>query len=295
MTVREDTDMQSPELDAREGQPGQRPAGCSRRALLQCGAAVCALPALVPLAGCAPRIDLPTAIALDAPVDDIATVALSRVPELLAPGGSLILHPEGLDADGRPISVLVVNSTTQGLLAWDAYCPHAGCEVAWDDGPSEVVCPCHLSRFAVDGTVKNPPAQENLRAYPVKLQRSNQVLSVDLNGSGDLFPAAVSGVVSFTLAQLPALATVGGSVTSYSRGVVHPLLVFRTGANTIEAFDARCPHLGCSVYGAGQVLICKCHGSLFGLDGSVKLGPATQPLKEFAVAFDGTNVAVTVG
>ncbi|MBS2026077.1 MAG: Rieske 2Fe-2S domain-containing protein, partial [Deltaproteobacteria bacterium] len=44
--------------------------------------------------------------------------------------------------------------------------------------------------------------------------------------------------------------------------------------------------------GAGQVLICKCHGSLFTFDGQVKLGPADQPLRALTATFDGTTVTV---
>jgi Rieske Fe-S protein len=62
----------------------------------------------------------------------------------------------------------------------------------------------------------------------------------------------------------------------------------------VLAFNARCPHLGCAVQGAKQLFICPCHGSLFGLDGSVKLGPATQPLIALPVTFDGTQVVVKV-
>jgi Rieske Fe-S protein len=48
------------------------------------------------------------------------------------------------------------------------------------------------------------------------------------------------------------------------------------------------------VRGAQKLVICPCHGSLFNLDGSVKLGPSTRPLTLLKVTFDGTTVAVTV-
>ncbi|MBS2024820.1 MAG: Rieske 2Fe-2S domain-containing protein, partial [Deltaproteobacteria bacterium] len=235
---------------------------CGRRALLQCGAAACAGTALAQLPGCAPRIPVPTAIALDAPVDNIVTVALTRVPELLTPGGSLLLHPEGTDASGRPRSILVVNSSDQGLLAWDAYCPHQFCELSWDDGETEAVCPCHLSRFGADGRVKNPPATADLTPHKVALQRSNQVLTVDLSGDVVYPPATAAAggsVITFAIADLPALAKVGGTISGYAKGVAFPILVVRTSATEVEAYDARCPHLGCQIFGAGQVLICKCH------------------------------------
>jgi len=276
--------------------PLDAPGSCSRRALLRCGAAAACAPALAQLAGCAPHISEAHSIDLPAPVGTGVTGPRSRVPEMLTLGSSLILRPDVLDDQGRPAAILAVKSSkipdNGGLLAFNAYCPHAGCEVAWDDANTQVVCPCHLSRFAADGTVLHPPALDNLEPYVIKIQGSAQTLTVDMGGLGGIFPAAVGGVVTFTLQDLPALAKPGGSATGHAAGVKFPLLVIRTGANTVQAFDARCPHLGCAVYGAQQLLICKCHGSLFTLDGSVKLGPAQRPLKALPVTFDGTTAVV---
>jgi Rieske Fe-S protein len=166
--------------------------------------------------------------------------------------------------------------------------------VAWVDREDSVVCPCHLSRFSVNGSVTRPPAAADLDTYGAKLSTDEQTLIVDLSGSAGVFPAASNGTVSFTVQQLPALAQVGGSVTGHAAGVPFPLVVLRASASQVLAFNARCPHLGCAVQGAKQLFICPCHGSLFGLDGSVKLGPATQPLIALPVTFDGTQVVVKV-
>ncbi len=268
-------------------------AGCGRRALMKCGAAAACAPALAQLAGCAPHEGTPITVDVGAPANGIVTVPLTRVPELLVAGGSLLLRAELDDNLGRPVTILAVNSTTQGLLAYDAYCPHAGCELTWDDGKTQVVCPCHQSRFSADGAVLRAPAQEDLQPHPIKIQRVTQQLSVDLGGAGGIFPAAAAdGTVTFTLDLLPALQKVGGSATGGAKGVAFPLLVVRTAASGVAAFDARCTHLGCAVYGAQSLLICKCHGSLFQLDGTVKLGPATAPLRPLRSTFDGTTIVV---
>src|SRR5229473_3945167 len=117
-----------------------------RRALLSCGAA-CAL------AACGKWVDEPIAIEAGTPVKGLLSVPMARVPELARPGGSILLHANAADFLGRRVSVLVANTTSQGLRAYGAYCPHAGCEVAWVDREDSVVCPCHLSRFSVNGTV----------------------------------------------------------------------------------------------------------------------------------------------
>ena len=39
-----------------------------------------------------------------------------------------------------------------------------------------------------------------------------------------------------------------------------------------------CPHLGCEVEAKKDGFLCPCHNSQFNLDGSLKKGPAAQPL-----------------
>jgi cytochrome b6-f complex iron-sulfur subunit len=258
-----------------------------RRALLRCGAA-CAL------AACGKFVDEPVAIEAGTPAKGLLSLPMARMPELARSGGSVLLRVNATDFLGRRVSVLVANTTSQGLRAYGAYCPHAGCEVAWVDSEDSVVCPCHLSRFSVDGAVTHPPAAADLDSYPAKLSPDAQMLIVDLSGSAGVFPAAVGGNVSFTVQQLPALAQVGGSVTGHAAGVPFPLVVLRASTSQMLAFDARCPHLGCAVSGAQKLLICPCHGSLFDVDGSVKLGPAERPLTALPVTFDGTRVVVKV-
>jgi len=265
-----------------------------RRKILRCSLGAACVPALAALGGCAPEVAVPAAIDVPAPVNNLLTIPVQRLPELLRPGGSILLHPAAQDSQGRPLSLLAANTTSQGLCAYQAYCPHAGCEVAWVDGADQVVCPCHLSRFSVKGTVVDPPAQVDLDTYPIKLSGDGQHLTIDLTGAGGLFPPVQNGLVTFTLPQLPQLLSVGGSVTSHSRGVPFPLLVQRTGTRTLQAFDARCPHLGCAVQGQKKIILCPCHGSIFGLDGSVKQGPALGPLTPLPVTFDGTTVVVKV-
>jgi thiosulfate dehydrogenase [quinone] large subunit len=70
-----------------------------------------------------------------------------------------------------------------------------------------------------------------------------------------------------------------------------PSIVLQPKAGTFVAFDAVCPHAGCTVgYDAAQkVIACPCHGSQFNAaTGAVEVGPATTGLKKLAVA-EGSN------
>lgn len=75
----------------------------------------------------------------------------------------------------------------------------------------------------------------------------------------------------------PSLLPGEGRVES-RRGVT--VAVARDHAGTLHTLNAACTHLGCVVgfNDAEQTWDCPCHGSRFGLDGSVIDGPATRPL-----------------
>jgi thiosulfate dehydrogenase [quinone] large subunit len=70
-----------------------------------------------------------------------------------------------------------------------------------------------------------------------------------------------------------------------------PSIVIRPGSGTFVAFDAVCPHAGCTVgYDpSAKVIICPCHGSQFNAStGAVEVDPATTGLKKLGIA-EGPN------
>jgi thiosulfate dehydrogenase [quinone] large subunit len=79
---------------------------------------------------------------------------------------------------------------------------------------------------------------------------------------------------------------VGGSATFSDPATGDPGLVVQGTSGHFVAFDAVCPHAGCTVaYQRGaKVIACPCHGSEFNAQtGAVETGPASQDLRVISV------------
>jgi glycine/D-amino acid oxidase-like deaminating enzyme/nitrite reductase/ring-hydroxylating ferredoxin subunit len=73
------------------------------------------------------------------------------------------------DVDGH--SVGIYRDDAGDLHAVSATCTHMGCQVTWNDAEHSWDCPCHGSRFDVDGSVLDTPAVEDLDQYTVRERR----------------------------------------------------------------------------------------------------------------------------
>lgn len=70
---------------------------------------------------------------------------------------------------GVIVEDIVVTQPTAGVFrAFSAVCTHAGCTLA-DVSDGTINCPCHGSRFNLDGTVANGPATRPLESRPVTI------------------------------------------------------------------------------------------------------------------------------
>lgn len=49
-------------------------------------------------------------------------------------------------------------------------CPHAGCEVLWEESRNRFSCPCHESHFAADGSRISGPSPRGLDALPSRVR-----------------------------------------------------------------------------------------------------------------------------
>jgi nitrite reductase/ring-hydroxylating ferredoxin subunit len=71
------------------------------------------------------------------------------------------------------------------------------------------------------------------------------------------------------------------------------VLVTQNAEGAVTAYDAECPHQGCTVRSTDDGLVCPCHGSAFDpATGDVLEGPATSPLTPVAVEVRGDDVVL---
>ena len=80
---------------------------------------------------------------------------------------------------------------------------------------------------------------------------------------------------------------VGGAAQFTDPATGDPALVVQPTSGTFLAFDAVCPHAGCTVEYSqqGGIFVCPCHGSQFnGRTGAVESGPAQSGLAHISIA-----------
>jgi thiosulfate dehydrogenase [quinone] large subunit len=103
------------------------------------------------------------------------------------------------------------------------------------------------------------------------------------NGPTTTVPARPAGTRIGPARDVP----VGGAASFQDPSSGDPSLVVRPQAGTFLAFDAVCPHAGCTVQydPTHKLFICPCHGSEFnGRTGAVEVGPAQQGLTRLRIA-----------
>jgi cytochrome b6-f complex iron-sulfur subunit len=236
-------------------------------------------------------------------------------PQLATVGGAITLELDraitATDTRGYSVpldnTILVVHQDVGTFLAVQSSCPHAACPLGYNAAKQLIECPCHASRFfATDkiGAVEHPPANQALERWKLTATMPNAqttILTIDLKET-ILFDCASLPAVDATkkltlpFADFPQLQTVGGVVCGQPTGLSNPIIVTRLDASTVIAVDSKCTHLGCTVgWNQGnQDFECPCHGSTFAIDGRVKVGPATTPLKSYAVTVNADSVVVTI-
>ncbi len=104
---------------------------------------------------------------------------LSDYPSLLEEFNSVRIGVNGLEEDGvTPAGFFYPIIVSRGLgnqfYALDAGCTHAGCVVPpYDNFEEAILCPCHGSAYAIDGTVLAGPASSPLAPMEITFDGGN--------------------------------------------------------------------------------------------------------------------------
>jgi len=75
---------------------------------------------------------------------------------------------------GQPSVVIRVSEKT--VRALSAVCTHLGCIVKWDGAKQQLVCPCHVAAFDVNGNVVGGPAPRPLQSIPAKIAQDEIII-----------------------------------------------------------------------------------------------------------------------
>lgn len=97
----------------------------------------------------------------ETPGADWIRIELADVPALRTPGATAIV-----ERPGALLNIWVQHQTNGCFTAVWRVCTHGACDVE-PNAQAEWTCPCHGSRFGVDGRVLQGPATRPLRAFTV--------------------------------------------------------------------------------------------------------------------------------
>lgn len=102
-----------------------------------------------------------------------------RTGELPENAESLLTVPLAAGNGIRFYDRAIVISGGERLAVFSSTCPHLGCRINRAEG-SEIVCPCHGSRFNARGEVLRGPARRGLQPLRFELDQAGAALRITL-------------------------------------------------------------------------------------------------------------------
>ncbi|HVE76745.1 MAG TPA: Rieske 2Fe-2S domain-containing protein [Actinomycetota bacterium] len=105
-------------------------------------------------------------------VDEIrARLTDSRTPEFVADGRFYLAVYEGDPADAAKIPTYkAANVPATGIMALYRKCVHLGCSVPWCASAKWFECPCHGSKYSINGEYRDGPAPRSLDMFRVEIK-----------------------------------------------------------------------------------------------------------------------------
>ncbi|MEH2066934.1 MAG: ubiquinol-cytochrome c reductase iron-sulfur subunit [Nostoc sp.] len=134
------------------------------------------------------------------------------------------------------------------------------------------------------------------------MKRRDFINWVGLGWLASSLPVAIAACSSGTKSASTDWQTIGTSADLDKTGQLlaknspaGPVLVVGTSKSpNLTAVNPTCTHAGCTVgwKADAKKFVCPCHGSEYSIDGKVQKGPATEPLKTYAVKIENSSVEV---
>jgi Rieske Fe-S protein len=84
------------------------------------------------------------------------------------------------------------------------------------------------------------------------------------------------------------------SIIVNSNSLRVPLILFKTGENSYEAYSLRCTHKGVKLDYVNDRFECSAHGSVFDRHGKVVKGPAKSDLERYETGGTATTIRIKI-
>ena len=119
-------------------------------------------------------------VALDTPLDQLQDGSATKVLAPTSPNSAFIMADGGGDnAPGDLAFGAFVVKNGGNVSVFAQNCSHLGCSIGFNQDAKTFDCPCHGSRFHLDGTVLRGPAQNPLSHLTWKQGDSPTTIQVD--------------------------------------------------------------------------------------------------------------------
>jgi Rieske Fe-S protein len=119
-------------------------------------------------------------VALDTPLDQLQDGSATKILAPTSPNSAFVMADGGGDnAPGDLAFGAFVVKNGSDISVFAQNCSHLGCSINFNQDAKTFDCPCHGSRFHLDGTVLHGPAQNPLSHLSWKKGDSPTTIQVD--------------------------------------------------------------------------------------------------------------------
>jgi Rieske Fe-S protein len=119
-------------------------------------------------------------VALDTPIDQLQNGSATKILAPTSPNSAFVMADGGGDnAPGDLAFGAFVVKNGGNVAVFAQNCSHLGCSINFNQDARTFDCPCHGSRFHLDGTVLHGPAQNPLSHLSWKQGDSPTTIQVE--------------------------------------------------------------------------------------------------------------------